>query len=132
MRDGRTVKRTVPGDRDPGFADWDATLVVLSGPGAGAEHGIASPRVVVGRGPAAGFVLEDDEVSLQHAAFEWAESGFRVVDLGSTNGIRVNGEAAQSQTLRHGDRIEIGGHVLQLVLEKRDAAPRVWTLDDET
>lgn len=131
MRDGRTVKRAASRNRDEGFTAWDAKLVVVSGPAAGAEHSIAEPRVVLGRGPGVAVALDDEEASLQHAAVEWADGGFRVVDLGSTNGTCVNGETVQSQALEHGDRVEIGGHVVQLVLEKRDAAPLVWTIDDE-
>jgi len=131
MRDGRTVKRTGAGARDAGFEAWRATLVVVAGPAAGSEHRLATPRVVLGRGPAVGIELVDGEISQQHAVVEFvAGEGFRVVDLGSTNGTRVNGEAVTSQTLEHGDRVEIGRHVVQLVLEKRDAAPRVWALDD--
>lgn len=131
MRDGRTVKRdAVGGDRDADFATWQATLVVIEGPGAGNEHPVAAPRLVIGRGPAAGLVLPDEEISLQHLALEFTGDGFRAVDLGSTNGTRVNGRAIESEALSHGDRLELGGHVLQLVLEKRDGAPRVYVLPD--
>ncbi|HKJ24841.1 MAG TPA: FHA domain-containing protein [Myxococcota bacterium] len=130
MRDGRTVKRSGPRGRDDGFEDWHVTLVVVAGPAAGAEHRLAEPRVVLGRGPAVGIELVDDEISLQHAAVEYGDEGFRVVDLGSTNGTRVNGEPVKSQLLEHGDRVEIGRHVVQLVLEKRDSAPRVYVLDE--
>jgi pSer/pThr/pTyr-binding forkhead associated (FHA) protein len=131
MRDGRTVKRAGAEARDAGFETWNATLVVVAGPASGAEHRIAVPRVILGRGPAVGIELVDDEISQQHAAVEFvAGQGFRVVDLGSTNGTRVNGEPVKSQTIEHGDRVEIGRHVVQLVLEKRDAAPPVYVLDE--
>jgi pSer/pThr/pTyr-binding forkhead associated (FHA) protein len=131
MRDGRTVKRSGAGARDAGFETMDASLVVVAGPAAGAEHLLAEPRVVLGRGPAVDVELVDDEISQQHAAVEFvAGEGFRVVDLGSTNGTSVNGEPVQSHRLEHGDRVGLGRHVVQLVVEKRDAAPRVWTLDE--
>lgn len=131
MRDGRTVKRASAKGRDDGFEAWDATLVVISGAVPGHEHRLAAPRVVIGRGDGVGVSLPDDEVSQQHAAVEFADGGFRVVDLGSTNGTLLNGEPVKSQALAHGDRLQLGGHVVQLVLEKHDASPPVYELDDE-
>jgi pSer/pThr/pTyr-binding forkhead associated (FHA) protein len=130
MRDGRTVKRDTQEARDAGFEAWSATLVVLEGAVPGAEHALREPRTVLGRGPAAGVTLADDEVSQQHAAVEFTGEGFRVVDLGSTNGTRLNGEPVQSAELDHGDRLQLGRHVVQLVVEKRDAPPRVYVVDD--
>jgi pSer/pThr/pTyr-binding forkhead associated (FHA) protein len=130
MRDGRTVKRDTNGARDAGFDVWSATLVVLEGSAPGAEHPLRDPRTILGRGPAAGVLLADDEVSQQHAAVEFTGEGFRVVDLGSTNGTRVNGEPVQSAELDHGDRLQIGRHVIQLVVEKHDAPARVYVVDD--
>jgi pSer/pThr/pTyr-binding forkhead associated (FHA) protein len=128
MRDGRTVKRRVRRARE---ADrLDATLVVLCGAAAGTEHPLRGRRTVLGRGPGAELVFADEQMSQQHAALERVESGFRVTDLGSTNGTRVNGTAIVSQEIAHGDRIELGRHVLQLVVEKRDAAPRAFVLRD--
>ena len=130
MRDGRTVKRTAVRGRDSGFEAWNATLVVVEGDAPGAEHRLRAPRVVLGRGEGVGIPLPDDEVSLQHAAVEYTGDGFRVVDLGSTNGTLVNGAPIQSHALEHGDRLQLGSHVVQLVLEKRDAPPRVYVVDE--
>lgn len=131
MRDGRTVKRKTTGDRDAGFEAWDATLVVIEGADPGAEHPLYRPRMVIGRGPAVDVALDDEAVSQQHAAVEFVQGGFRLVDLGSTNGTLLNDESVASGDLDHGDRFRLGGHVLQLVLEKHDAPPPVWVLDDE-
>ncbi len=129
MRDGRTVKRrAAAASPDP---DWEATLVVIEGTVAGREHPLEGPRVVLGRGPGVELGFDDPEMSQRHAALELAGSGLRVIDLGSTNGTRVNGEPVTAHAVEHGDRIAIGRHVLQLVLEKRDAPPRTWTLPDD-
>jgi pSer/pThr/pTyr-binding forkhead associated (FHA) protein len=128
MRDGRTVKRRVR--RAPEADRLDATLVVLRGAAEGMEHPLRERRIVLGRGPGADLALADEQMSQQHAALERVTGGFRLTDLGSTNGTRVNGAAIQSQEIHHGDRIELGRHVLQLVVEKRDAPPRTWVLRD--
>jgi len=43
--------------------------------------------------------------------------------MGSTNGIAVNGSRVDAADLKHGDRIEIGSHVLQFVLESTERVP---------
>jgi DNA-binding NtrC family response regulator len=51
----------------------------------------------------------DDRVSSAHARIERAGGGWQLVDLGSTNGSRVNGRAVEAATmLGDGDLIEIG------------------------
>jgi pSer/pThr/pTyr-binding forkhead associated (FHA) protein len=133
MRDGYTVKR---GDSRPGrdtddLAAWNASLIVVAGGPEGHEHLLDRPRLVVGRGPGADLAFDDDQMSQQHAAVEFASGRFHVTDLGSTNGTRINGAAVESCEVSHGDRIELGGTVLQILIEKRDSAPRTYVVDDE-
>jgi hypothetical protein len=66
----------------------------------------------VGRLPACDIVLADPNVSRQHAEVRRTEDGLgghMVVDLGSTNGTKVNGIPVRSQRLEHGDEITVGG-----------------------
>lgn len=133
MASGGTRKLARVGE-DGGFDAFregrEALLVVASGPAAGSELRLESPRVLVGRGAAMDLRLDDDATSQEHAAFEFAGGGFRVCDLGSTNGTRVNGAEVQVADLEHGDRIEIGQHVLQLVVQERRREPRVHVLPE--
>jgi pSer/pThr/pTyr-binding forkhead associated (FHA) protein len=69
-------------------------------------------------------------MSQQHAAIEFEDGGFRVLDLGSTNGVYVNGEQTAERELAHGDRVGLGIHVFRVLLEKRDTMPRVYVLPD--
>ena len=64
-----------------------------------------------------------DSMSREHATFELVEDCFRVRDLGSTNGLRVNGHPTLVCELKHGDKVEIGELSLQYLQESRDAAP---------
>jgi len=57
--------------------------------------------------------INDTEASRQHAAVEIRDAAYTVNDLGSTNGTLVNDEAVEERTLREGDRIGIGGSVLE-------------------
>ena len=66
------------------------------------------PRATIGRSKAVECVLSDPNVSRRHAELRRAESGdWQIVDLGSTNGIKVNGRRVASTRLspgRPGDR----------------------------
>lgn len=64
---------------------------------------------VVGRGRDCDIVLEDSGVSRRHAELRPGDGGWSIEDLGSTNGVRVNGSLIRgSQGLRSGDRVELG------------------------
>jgi pSer/pThr/pTyr-binding forkhead associated (FHA) protein len=125
MRDGSTVRTEV---EDEAGVGWSATLVEVAGGAEGNEHPIDGERIVVGRGPDVDLAFDDAEMSAQHAAFEQTRGGLCVTDLESTNGLRVNGERVATRALSHGDRIEIGGHAFELLLEKREKPPRTWVI----
>jgi hypothetical protein len=69
--------------------------------------------LTVGRLSECTLVVDDPNVSRRHAEVRPQGSGFRVVDLSSTNGTRVNGEKVAERQLADGDRIEIGNVVLR-------------------
>ena len=133
MRDGLTRKLAI-GERDAGFtrflAEVRASLVVLEGGVAGVEHEIERPRTSIGRGPGVDLAFQDPAMSKEHACLEWADGRLRLRDLGSTNGVRVNGALVQVSDLKHGDRFQLGEHVFQLVLEQRRREPRAYVLPD--
>jgi hypothetical protein len=64
--------------------------------------------VTVGRMPESTIVLADPNVSRNHAEVRPQGDGYIVVDLGSTNGTRVNGVRISEHTLRDGDEIMFG------------------------
>ncbi len=132
MHDGMTRKvepETTLGS--PEFLETHvASLTVLSGPAAGLEFALDSPRVIAGRSDRARIRLAFDGVSSEHAAFELGEKGFGVRDLASTNGVLVNGKEVLSQPLEHGDRVLLGDCELQYVVEARDRTPTAWGLDE--
>ena len=135
MQDGQTVKRrTRPGQGGglAGFLErYEPTLVVVRGSLAGEEHPLDREKLVLGRGPGVDLAIDDDEMSSQHAAVEFTGAGFRICDLGSTNGTFVNGKPVRAQDLSAGDRIELGRHLLQLRLEERPREPRVHLVPDD-
>jgi len=65
-------------------------------------------RLVVGRDPACDISVEDGLLSRRHAEFVASAQAVTVRDLGSRNGIFVNGTRRAEQTLRQGDVVQIG------------------------
>jgi len=133
MQDGRTRKLTQQeGARRAGFLlTHSAAIVFASGPLGGSEIPLEKDRVTLGRGAGADVVLDDASVSNQHAALELAGAGFRIRDLGSTNGVRVNGGRVSASDLKHGDRLEIGSLSFRYRVEARTARPPTHQLDEE-
>ena len=76
--------------------------------GEGRRNVLGGSRVVVGRSREADIVLADPNVSRRHAELRRDENGWQVMDLGSTNGIKVNGQRVNQAALGPGDRITIG------------------------
>ena len=69
-----------------------------------------SGSAVLGRLPECDITFDDSAISRRHARVTHAEAGgYEIEDLGSTNGVRVNGEKVQRATLRDGDRLDLGG-----------------------
>jgi len=134
MRDGLTRKLATPLRRD-GFeaflGEFRATIVVVEGRASGMEYEVEETRTTLGRGPGVDLAFEDASMSKTHAELEWSVGRFRLRDLGSTNGVRVNGAAVQVCDLKHGDRFQLGEHVFRIVLEQREREPRTYVLPDD-
>lgn len=88
---------------DPALDRRQALLV-----GEGRRNVLSGSRVAIGRSREADIVVADPNVSRRHAELRRDESGWHVVDLGSTNGIRVNGRRVDQVGLSPGDRITVG------------------------
>jgi len=71
---------------------------------------LAASGAVVGRSRDCDVVLADSNVSRRHARILFgADGGWTIEDLGSTNGVHVNGRRISGPaTLQPGDRLDIG------------------------
>ena len=78
----------------------------------GTRHALTPPGLVIGRGTEADLRINDPGISRRHAEIRVEGAGpamrLQIVDLGSTNGILVNGHRVREATLREGSRIEMG------------------------
>jgi len=77
----------------------------------GKRYAVGPGGATIGRSRECDIVLADTNVSRRHAELRPLGDGWTVTDLGSTNGVRVNGRdvrANEPQGLTSGDRVEIG------------------------
>jgi hypothetical protein len=70
---------------------------------------VGSGGAVLGRSRDCDIVLDDANVSRRHAEIRPSGASWIIVDLGSTNGVKVNGRRIDGpQSLRPGDGVELG------------------------
>lgn len=80
--------------------------------------------VVVGRAPDAQFPLQEDRfLSRHHFLVEFNPPRCTVRDLGSTNGIKVNGVRVEQSRVRDGDTIEAGDTTLTILIASSGGVP---------
>src|SRR5579872_121265 len=96
-----------------------AYLVVRRTDGFGDVFPLAAGQsYLLGRAATNRIVLKDDLCSREHAEVRFADGAWRVRDLGSLNGTRVNEERLDSeQTLEPGDEVQLGRSRLLFVEE---------------
>ena len=91
------------------------------------EFDLAGPEVILGRSPECQITIEDPLISRQHARISIETEEATITDLGSRNGVRVNGRLIKgAQSLKDGDRIRLGTQELvfgPLRSEQRAARP---------
>ena len=105
---------------DPGMrvGDFSVEARLREGEGGVAAGSIVLPSgerfvlgdtvVSIGRLPESTLVLEDPNVSRQHAEIRPSGNGFVLADLGSTNGSKVNGIKVSERVLQDGDELTFG------------------------
>ena len=92
-------------------------------------RGLDRARIGRGREPAASrhagvleLELPDPHLSAHHATIERSVGRFVLRDLGSKNGVKVNGERVTERVLEHGDWIEVGETFLRFRVIKLSPA----------
>ena len=84
-------------------------LIVLSGADVGQMHKVGDGEQVIGRSSTANVRLTDDGVSRQHCKLIVQGKSVLIEDLGSANGMFVNGAKIAGITpLKDGDQIQLG------------------------
>ena len=83
----------------------------------GRRNVLSGERVMIGRSRECDIVVSDPNVSRRHIELRRGERGWAAVDLGSTNGMKINGRRMSHAELEPGDRITIGISDLTFELE---------------
>src|SRR3954454_6026329 len=84
-------------EREVAILSWD-----------GQTKRVDKRRVVLGRSRECDIEVEDASVSRRHGKLWQEGASYWIVDLGSTNGIEVNGRQVKRAKLRSGDTITLG------------------------
>lgn len=94
-----------------------AHLIVLTGLLAGRVANIDGDSFPIGRLPANDLELPELSISRQHCVIEIQRAGgethYRIRDLQSANGVKVNGRVVNECELQSGDRIQLGDCLLR-------------------
>lgn len=97
----------------------------------------AALPITIGRGPYNTLPLNSTVVSREHARLETEGNRLLIQDLGSTNGIFINGQRVQSAYLQDGELFQIGPFTFTILVETLPPPPETITLqwrksDDDT
>lgn len=96
-----------------------ARITVLSANFAGVEFPLTEPAMVIGRTEDNNIVIDHRSISRHHAKIVRENEHYVIVDLQSSNGVRVNGEDYGKVELRRGDIIDLG-HVRMRFADPED------------
>lgn len=84
----------------------------------GSRHSVGRSGLVIGRGTEADLRISDPGVSRRHVQFSVDASGVSVRDLGSTNGMSVDGQRLSRGPVRDGSVVKIGNTTLTVHVEE--------------
>ncbi len=88
-------------------------LVLKKGDGAAPRTELQGDVMVLGRSLDSDVPVDSDEVSRQHVRFTRVDDEYQVEDLGSRNGLYLNGLRVHLAVLREGDELHIGNVVFE-------------------
>ena len=76
---------------------------------------ISRPVILIGRHPECDVRIDSPQVSRRHCCVAMAYDRLVIRDLGSSNGVRVNGQIVDEADLKHGDEVAIAQFLYRLV-----------------
>jgi general secretion pathway protein A len=119
-RAGGSVTAAPTDGRESGDPDSEdlviARLVVSVGEKTLSTWRLRSGRASIGRAPDNEFRLDARFISRHHCQVTTVDTVSTIEDLGSANGMSVNGKSTKRHVLQHADQIQLGDHTLTYLL----------------
>ncbi len=103
-------------DTEPFAKSLVAKVMIIDGPRRGEEIALQSFELSFGRSSKADVVINDHKLSRIHAKIIRFGNGYRVIDLNSHNGTRVNGIRILEHPLSSYDVIEFGSTKIKFLI----------------
>ncbi len=83
-------------------------LQMVQGPGAPKDFDLFADELVLGRASDADIPINSTDLSRRHVRFKKSGGQFTVEDLGSCNGVYLNGLKVHAAVLHEGDNVQLG------------------------
>ncbi len=83
-------------------------LQMVQGPGAPKDYELFTEEMVLGRASDADIPINSTDLSRRHVKLKKAMGQFSIEDLGSRNGVYLNGLRVHSAVLHEGDNVQLG------------------------
>jgi ABC-type multidrug transport system ATPase subunit/pSer/pThr/pTyr-binding forkhead associated (FHA) protein len=93
------------------LAPSEPASLVVSAPSETVRYELSGDTVTLGRGDDNDIVVTAGAVSGHHARLERRDGSWSIIDLGSTNGLYLEGHPVRQHVLRDGDLLTIGSSV---------------------
>lgn len=97
-------------------------LILMKGPAMTKQISLLAKETTIGRASTCDVVLDSMQVSRRHAVVTHDGPFATISDLGSRNGVFVNGIRVRSQVLVDGDEVSIGAFKIRFLSGDHDAS----------
>jgi pSer/pThr/pTyr-binding forkhead associated (FHA) protein len=111
--------------------NYHGKLILLNADGPEQEYELSKASITLGRAMTNDIILDDSRISRSHARLECSAQGCELVDLGSSNGTRLNGFPIHRAELRPGDQINLGSLTLRFETDQPTEMVEVTRIDSE-
>lgn len=90
--------------------------LIVNGQGGEFRYEIDDPLYTIGRENENSLCIPASTISRRHAVIKFDQGNYTIEDLGSSNGVIVNGEKLNNTILQHGDVIQLGDTYLTFMI----------------
>jgi len=90
-------------------------LIIINGPKPGQIVNLEEGETIIGRSETATIMVDEPSVSREHGKIVLEENYCQILDMGSSNGVKINGVQIKEHYLSHGDTIELGNILIRFI-----------------